>query len=431
MQSLNKYFNVFPRVVRANSKETINIEPLYDNVKPSGCAKYKVTHYPVDYPATGKGDELEDSNIIEPIDGCLQIERYFEGEQEHILLIEEMVDSEVARQVEFRVYSLEEDLFSRKPYKGDVHMHTYHSDGRETPAYLTAACRKIGFDFISITDHEKYYPSIEAQEAFEDVDVDIGIYRGEEVHPPDNIVHMVNFGGDFSVNEIFQQDELTYKKEVSAIEKGFSHIEDETLRRQLASCTWCYEKIREGGGLGIFCHPFWRIKSGYHVSTKMTELLYEYQPFDALEVIGGFHRHQLESNVLQVASYNDQRAKGKNFPIVGVSDSHGCESGSLFGWYYTIVFAKNLTLNDLVDSIKDNYSVAMEAVEGERTWAHGDFRLVKYALFLEREVFPYHDDLCKVEGELMHEYIKGDNGAKGELARRKGNVSRLYNMLWA
>ncbi len=54
------------------------------------------------------------------------------------------------------------------------------------------------------------------------------------------------------------------------------------------------------------------------------------------------------------------------------------------------------------ENIKDNYSVAVEAVPGERIWAHGGFRLVKYALFLEREVFPLHDELCETEGALVY-----------------------------
>mgnify|MGYP001264850491 FL=1 len=73
----------------------------------------------------------------------------------------------------------------------------------------------------------------------------------------------------------------------------------------------------------------------------------------------------------------------------------------------------------------------MEAVSGERIWAHGDFRLVKYALFLEREVFPLHDELCKIEGALMLEYIKGDEGARKELTLRSGKTKELYDMLWA
>ena len=88
------------------------------------------------------------------------------------------------------------------------------------------------------------------------------------------------------------------------------------------------------------------------------------------------------SNTLQVARYYEERAKSNEIPIVGVSDAHGCETGSLFGWYYTIVFSPTLEHADLVTSIKDLFSVAVEAIPGESVRAYGPFRLVKYALFL-------------------------------------------------
>jgi predicted metal-dependent phosphoesterase TrpH len=83
----------------------------------------------------------------------------------------------------FSVYSVNDDLLSRVPYKGDMHIHTYYSDGIESPAYVASSCRKIGLDFVAITDHGKYFPSIEAIDTFKDLDLDFKIFPGEEVHP--------------------------------------------------------------------------------------------------------------------------------------------------------------------------------------------------------------------------------------------------------
>ena len=47
----------------------------------------------------------------------------------------------------------------------------------------------------------KYYPSIEAIDAFAGV-TDFVIVPGEEVHLPFNGVHYINFGGSFSINAI-------------------------------------------------------------------------------------------------------------------------------------------------------------------------------------------------------------------------------------
>jgi hypothetical protein len=51
--------------------------------------------------------------------------------------------------------------------------------------------------------------------------------------------------------------------------------------------------------------------------------LFEQLPFDAYEIIGGFSLNEPESNILQAARYNDERARGRSLPIVGVSDAHG------------------------------------------------------------------------------------------------------------
>jgi hypothetical protein len=38
-------------------------------------------------------------------------------------------------------------------YRGDLHLHTVHSDGRRTPAELAAAARAAGLDFVASTEH--------------------------------------------------------------------------------------------------------------------------------------------------------------------------------------------------------------------------------------------------------------------------------------
>jgi hypothetical protein len=44
-------------------------------------------------------------------------------------------------------------LASRRWLRGDLHAHTVHSDGAREPASVAAAARRIGLDFLAITDH--------------------------------------------------------------------------------------------------------------------------------------------------------------------------------------------------------------------------------------------------------------------------------------
>ena len=308
-------------------------------------------------------------------------------------------------------------------------MHSHMSDGRESPGYVTGCCRRIGLDFMALTDHRQYAPSLEAQQAYAGIPIDLRIYPGEEVHPPDNPVHIINFGGSFSVNDLFE-DRGRYQAEVDQIDQQLGTLPAGVNRYQYASCCWAFEKIRQGGGLGIFCHPYWFTGHRYSPAGALTSHLLETRPFDAYELLGGYDRQEVDSNTLQVARYYEERAKGNEIPIVGVSDAHGCETGSLFGWYYTIVFSATLEHSDLVTSIKDLFSVAVEAIPGESVRAYGPFRLVKYALFLLREILPQQDTLCLEEGRLMLAHLAGDPSAAQMLESLSGRTAERLTTLW-
>ena len=426
MKKEHRYYDVFPRIVPAHQQTMVTIHPRFEPFRFQIGNTYHVCLIPSEGLA-GEVQWPDDQNLAVSFqDGSLQVSCQFASEQEYLLVIRTEYDEPIA---EFRLYALETDLFSRRPFKGDTHMHTYYSDGKESPAYLAASCRKIGLDFIAITDHRQYAPSLEAIKAFRNTPADLRIFPGEEVHPPDNRVHIVNFGGNFSVNDLFNTD--AYRSEVAAITETLSYLPDRTDRYPFASCLWTFDKIRQAGGLGIFCHPYWYSQKRFDVPITLTDLLFEHQPYDALEVLGGFHLYESESNVLQVARYHELRASGKRIPIVGASDSHGCENGQLFGWYYTIVFAPTPDLPDLNASIKDCYSIAVEALPQEMVRAFGPFRLVCLAQFLLREVFPAHDEYCLEEGRLMLAHAAGDPQAVLSLQPLQGRTAQLYDHLWA
>ena len=68
--------------------------------------------------------------------------------------------------------------------------------------------------------------------------------------------------------------------------------------------------------------------------------IYSRKPFDAYELIGGFHLREAESNHLQVIYYQEERAKGKDMPIVGVSDAHGCDTGEPVSYTHLDVYKR-------------------------------------------------------------------------------------------
>lgn len=421
-------YKVLPRVVPADREATVVLEPVSSEHRFDGGTPYTVLQFPMEcLPEPSPRDGIPVAARVQ--DGRLLITAVFRDEQEHKLVVSVGPGDQRKDMASVRVYSLRDDLFGRRPYKGDLHIHSNRSDGREPPAEVMGHCRRIGMDFAAVTDHRRYEPSLEAQQGFAGVDLAFRIFAGEEVHPPDNPVHIVNFGGSFSVNALFASP--AYRAEVETIGKSLGPLPVGVDRDAFASCVWCFDKIREGGGLGLFCHPYWLVRHGYDVPGALTTHLWRTRPFDALELIGGYHTEEAESNFLQVSRYLEEGRKGRDLPVVGASDAHGCLRQKLFGWYYSIVFAPQCELKDLAASVREGYSVAVEARPGEFPRPFGPFRLAKFACFLMREVFPEHDALCAEEGALMLAHLQGDAFAASKLAAAKDQVSRLLRRMWA
>lgn len=433
VRPVNHYFDVIPRIVAADTEAVIDLVPLFDHCRPKPDCKYELVYAPTEHLALKSGWVPDLKSPVAPVDGKYQFRMYFEGEQEHVIYIEEINKDKRRVLGDFRVYSLKEDLRALRPFKGDFHMHSYKSDGVESPAYVAGACRRVGFDFMALTDHRNYPPSLEAKAAYDGVPIDLRIYPGEEVHPPDNPVHFVSFGANAGITELYRDDETTYRAEVAEIQKGLTDLPPAVNPFQYASCLWTFDKIRERGGMGMFCHVYWFTKHKYYIAEALATHLFDTQPFDALELISGNDREtliDLDANALQLARYHEERAKGRKIPICGISDAHGCENSETFGRYYTVCFAPSADLPDIIASIKGLNSVAVEAVAGEMPRAYGPFRLVRFTMFLLREVFPQHDELCFEEGRLMIQYASGNNAAVERLRLSQGQTARLYGRYW-
>ncbi len=432
-------YDIFPKVFPCGKEIEVTIKPLGLHVAFSG-------EYTIQVRAFNEGNSQrypERNNLKEYTaspcaDGCLRFTHTYKDEQEHYIDI--LKDGK--KVVRLSVYSLLDDLVGRYPFRGDLHMHTCRSDGRQAPAIVAAQYRKYGYDFLAITDHDSYYPSLEAINAYKDVPIEYNLVTGEEVHLEGNDIHIVNFGGKYSVNALMPGDHHMdvgdgkdlrsingncpdiisveeYKNQVNELIETLN-IPDGIEKFTYASCVWIFNHIRNADGLGIFAHPYW-LQNVLQVPETLTEYMMATQPFDAFEVLGG--ERYFEQNGWQTIRYYEDRAKGRKYPIVGSTDSHSCvhNEGALVA--STIVFAKENTRKDIVDSIKDFYSVAVDSISKELR-AVGEMRFVRYATFLLREFFPLHDDLCFEEGRLMKDYVCGDKNAEETLRFISGRMKK-------
>ena len=277
------------------------------------------------------------------------------------------------------IYALEDDLFGKNPYKGDNHMHTRFSDGKDSPEYMAAAACRLGYDYCVITDHRQYEPSLIARDFFKPTGVDFLVIPGEEVHSPDNPVHLINMGGKESVNDWWRYHEDEYRAAVEGELKNITAPMTEKDRYAAAASQVMFDRIRSVDGVSIFCHPNWIEGVVFHQHEDVTDYLFENKRFDVLELIAG-GAYEIGTQ-MQIAYYQDL----PKMPVVGNSDAHCCFGAGLEPGNFTVVFAEALEEDAIKNAVRSGCCVA-----GNENKFYGDYRLVKYTYFLQKNYFPKH-----------------------------------------
>ena len=442
-------YDLYPKVFPVGREVELTSKPLGKQRAFSGAYQLKVhrmnhgTPWSEEKNWVPKNWNTTEYEVAPGEDGCLRFSYVAEEESEHYVY----VYKEGKKLFRMSFYALNKDLAERIPYRGDLHVHTCYSDGHADPATTCAYYRKLGYDFMVITDHERYYPSLEAIKAFEGVHTGLNILPGEEVHIPQTMLHIVNAGGLFSVNGLFTPHTYYYEcpfaganqletqgslegrrfdetVEPPVLETPESYnaqldvIEQQLLAdgypadaepRSFAVAMWAFDKIREAGGLAIFPHPCW-ITSVWHENETFTLEMMKRHPFDAFEVLGGENYYQ--HNGIQTALYYEEYRSGRVHPIVGSTDSH-CpyDNNRNYDICSTIVFAHENERGELLNSIKDGYSVAVDSISKEYRLV-GPYRLQKYAAFLMEYFYPLHDRQAQLDGEMMRRYYVGEASAE-------------------
>lgn len=452
------YYDVFPKVVRAGAPTAITLRPL--GLHAAFSDKVHLTVSPLQeraYPQDDTPRGVRSYDLTPDADGCLRFTHRFDGEQEHYLLFAGRDNTPCC----LSVYSVNDDLAGLIPLMGDLHLHSIRSDGRQDPATVAALLRQQGYDFIALTDHGNFSGSLECIDAYKDAPVEMCLMTGEEVHLPDCHLHCIHVGGRYSINAmvdtVFAQmerknpgvtarfpkawtkmegsdfpgtmTESEFRRRIEAYAKTLEPIPDGIPRYVYAGFCWICDQIRAAGGLAIFPHPYWIHDSAedaraFHGDERLTWYLFEKQPFDAFEVLGG--ENYYEQNGFQTVHYYEARAKGLNFPVVGSSDSHSAVNNRNAFIAKTLCFAKGNSTPDILEAIRAGRSVAVDAISAEYRLV-GEFRLVKYACFLMDNYFPLHQAACVEQGRAMQEYYCGDRGEGLKLLQvLNGRIERMW-----
>ncbi len=395
-------FCAFPSVVPAGKVSTVTIFPCDISRRFREELSYEVGIIGLSDDMLSYYNKLPLNLPYRVKDGVLQVEYEFTREQEYEISF--CVKGEKPQVLS--VYALEEDLYACRPLKGDLHTHSYYSDGNDGVATVAANYREQGFDFFALTDHNRMYPSHFAAKLWEGVELGIHIMAGEEVHTPGSLLHIVNVGAKESVCDKYVRDPEGYERAVDEIEKQLSHV-PEAYRRRVAMAHWACREIQAADGVAILAHPYWKPYK-YNVSDEFCACLFGEELFDAFEVMGGVSSRACN---LQLALWQEQRMKGHELSVVGSSDSHNHSfDGTVFGHRFTVVFSKENSTEAILEAVRRGNCVAAELPisDDKDVRFYGDLRLVSFSHFLFRHYFDKTLELCRAEGALMQRYAAGE-----------------------
>lgn len=299
------------------------------------------------------------------------------------------------------LYAVEADLGALRPYKGDTHLHTACSDGKGTPFEVACAYRAAGYDFIAVTDHGRYYPSVELAKELEPLTDAFYVMRGEEVHPKGgSYFHIVSLNAERHITEVFEQRPEEADAGIQKIleTRDFSALPDP---RAAAIRIYIANEIRSAGGVAVMAHPFW--ESGGEYNMQPVECRYHLRngDFDVLELMGGNDDTGNGNNLLELL-WQDLRAEGVRVPVVGSSDAHTTVINGDYDHFarqFSIVFATGY--DELAQAVKAGRGVAVRRESDKHFRCVGDYRLAKYARFLMAEYYPPFTTLCAAHSEAL------------------------------
>ncbi|CAN6655540.1 hypothetical protein TRVA0_028S00804 [Trichomonascus vanleenenianus] len=289
-----------------------------------------------------------------------------------------------------------------KWYRGDLHVHSVHSDGKHKPDELISAARKRSLDFFFSTEHNtssagldfgRYVPS------------DFLVGRGEEV--------TTKYGHWNAIG-------LNVGQWIDA-----RIPDDESLKKAVA-------QVHDSDGFAIINHPFdiqlacgW----GYSFIDEM----------DAIEVWNGPWKAHDEDyrNINAVAQWDKFLRENKVFTAVGASDTHFMPR-DVIGRPQTVICSTDLSVASLICALRKRkayivgepeYSIAFSVTDPEtgETSEVGGY-LNSAAKMLSAQVQLNGLPSCRVclltnNGLLMEEPCKQDCNLSLE-------INRIADMKW-
>lgn len=214
--------------------------------------------------------------------------------------------------------------------RGNLHMHTQRSDGRDTPQAMIDRYAEAGYDFLALSDHDTLG-------TFDDLDA-----RGMVLLPANEVCggyrHMLHIGARSLVNA------------------------GENLQQTI-------DAIVADGGLAILCHPNWQEQWNHYPY----ELLAGLKGYSGIEIFNGVCLEQPGSH-LAVDKWERLLASGKS--VWGFANDDAHRLGQTFrAW--NVVRAAARSQNAILDALRCGSFYASTGVEITEISARGAILTVK------------------------------------------------------
>ncbi len=135
-------YAVVPGIVKIGTPTTITLSALKPQHVFDDTVEYRVEIWDLVHQTHGDFKPSENIFNLMPHNGCLRVTYTFITEAEYFVRVFEKDRNKHFLQLS--VYALAEDLYALRPLKGDFHVHSCRSDGKEYPALVAANYREAG-----------------------------------------------------------------------------------------------------------------------------------------------------------------------------------------------------------------------------------------------------------------------------------------------
>jgi predicted metal-dependent phosphoesterase TrpH len=201
-------------------------------------------------------------------------------------------------------------LKERVLLKGDLHMHSQHSDGKYDVDNVMNLAKLHGLDFIFLTDHNTFS-------------------QNEYIKSSDSLVVMPG------MEWTHYKGHCNFLGVKSPIKNFVANDKEKTVEIML--------EARESGALITLNHPHCRScgwKWGFDV------------PYDAIEIWNGPMK---DTDYDTINWWNSKLIEGERIPVVGGSDAHKNEMFRMIGAPSTFLYSNSRGQSDIIEAIKNGH----------------------------------------------------------------------------